>query len=174
MMNGYSSLRQQATRSAVVPTVREHVSLRDLPAMPKVMNVIGVVLMYTSYGLSDEDICAVCNIDEERLTRVRENPAYGAVQRAMYNAAVQSDADPVSLALREAATTAVDAVKSSLSSQSEWIRLAAAKDVLDRGGYVPRNVVLHQHQHSGGMRIEYVDKTDKMDDTTITLEAMND
>ena len=47
-----------------------------------------------------------------------------------------------------------------LDSDSESTRGVAAKDVLDRAGQRPVDVVEHRHKMEGGLTIEYVEKKD--------------
>ena len=49
-------------------------------------------------------------------------------------------------------------------------RMAAAKDVLDRAGHRPADIVEHKIKMEGGLTIEYVDKKDDIPVIDITLE----
>ena len=55
-----------------------------------------------------------------------------------------------------AATRMVDG----LNSTNEATRLSAARDILDRGGHRPADIIEHRHKVEGGLRIEYVTKDD--------------
>ena len=55
-----------------------------------------------------------------------------------------------------------------LDSENEATRGSAAKDVLDRAGQRPVDVVEHRHKMEGGLTIEYVEK--KKDIPTIEVD----
>ena len=47
-------------------------------------------------------------------------------------------------------------------------RMAAAKDVLDRAGHRPADVIEHKHSLEGGLTIEYIDHKDEIPTIDIT------
>jgi hypothetical protein len=46
--------------------------------------------------------------------------------------------------------------------------MTAAKDVLDRAGQRPVDIIEHRHKMEGGLTIEYVDKKDDIPTIDIT------
>tara|TARA_R110000803_G_scaffold118785_1_gene187133 strand:- start:508 stop:705 length:198 start_codon:yes stop_codon:yes gene_type:complete len=44
------------------------------------------------------------------------------------------------------------------NAKSDDLQLAAAKDILDRDGHRPADIVEHRHTIEGGLQIEYVDR----------------
>ena len=69
----------------------------------------------------------------------------------------------------EKSRRAADVMFELLDSDSEATKGAAAKDVLDRAGQRPIDVIEHRHKMEGGLTIEYVEKKD--DIPTIDVEA---
>ena len=65
---------------------------------------------------------------------------------------------------RNAATTVVGL----LNSDNETTQLSAAKDILDRAGHRPVDVIEHRHKMEGGLTIEYVEKKDDIPTIDIT------
>jgi hypothetical protein len=47
-------------------------------------------------------------------------------------------------------------------------KMTAAKDVLDRAGQRPVDIIEHRHKMEGGLTIEYVDKKDDIPTIDIT------
>ena len=53
-----------------------------------------------------------------------------------------------------------------MNSESESIQIAAAKDILDRAGQRPADVVEHRHRMENSLRIEVV-KKDSLEDIPV-------
>jgi hypothetical protein len=51
-------------------------------------------------------------------------------------------------------------------------RLGVAKDVLDRAGHRPADIIEHRHKMEGGLTIEYVEKKDDIPTIDITPKEM--
>ena len=56
-----------------------------------------------------------------------------------------------------------------MDSDNETTRMSAAKDVLDRAGQRPADVIEHKHKMEGGLTIEYVEKKDDIPTINIDL-----
>lgn len=167
----YGVVKDAALKNALVParelmTPTRRRDISELPAKPKVMLHVALVLTFSLMGLSDDDIALMCGTTTEQVERVRAQEAYKQSLNEIIAAAKEHGSDTVSQQLQEMVPDALTAMRGALASDSEWIKVAAAKDVLDRSGYSPKQTVEHKHTVDGGLRIEYVDKTDKLDDIT--------
>ena len=60
---------------------------------------------------------------------------------------------------------------SQMNSKNEVARSMAAKDVLDRAGHRPADIVEHKHKVEGGLTIEYI-KKDSIEPVTIDMETL--
>lgn len=142
----------------------------DLPAPPGQMNTIAAVLAYSLFGLDDEEMVSVLHIGGAVISRIRASDAY----KQMYDAVVRSALDQETEAVRDiitknakrAALTVVD----SLDAGSRADRMVAARDILDRSGLRPNDVIEHRHRMDGGLTIEIIKRDDAQAIPTIDME----
>jgi hypothetical protein len=155
---------------------REIVSARkrisDLPVPPNQMNTLSVVISYTLFGISDDDISYTLNIAPDQLERIKSSDAYADLQTQFIKSLMDSDLADVRSLFVQRSRTAADRVFSLMDSESEATRMIAAKDVLDRAGQRPVDVVEHRHRMEGGLTIEYVEKKDDLPTIDITPQEM--
>ena len=155
---------------------REIVSARkrisDLPVPPNQMNTLSVVISYTLFGISDDDISYTLNIAPDQLERIKSSDAYADLQTQFIKSLMDSDLADVRSLFVQRSRTAADRVFSLMDSESEATRMMAAKDVLDRAGQRPVDVVEHRHKMEGGLTIEYVEKKDDLPTIDITPQEM--
>lgn len=141
-------------QAVIKPQVRRRVD--DLPAPPRQMNAIGAVFSYVMYGLDDDEIASATGLSAAQVLAIRESDPY----RQLHDAIIRSVLDGESSNVRDmfgrnaryAASTMVEA----LQSGSRADRMAAARDILDRSGHRPADVVEHRHRMDGGLVIEIV------------------
>ena len=155
---------------------REIVSARkrisDLPVPPDQMNTLSVVISYTLFGINDDDISYTLNIAPDQLERIKSSDAYADLQTQFIKSIMDSDLADVRSLFVQRSRTAADRVFSLMDSESEATRMVAAKDVLDRAGQRPVDVVEHRHRMEGGLTIEYVEKKDDLPTIDITPQEM--
>lgn len=143
--------------------------ISDLPVPPAQMNTISVILSYSLFGIVDEDISKILSIPVERVQHIKSLDAYRELQVQFIKNIVESDMSDVRGMFVEKSRRAADVMFELLDSDSEATKGAAAKDVLDRAGQRPIDVIEHRHKMEGGLTIEYVEKKD--DIPTIDVEA---
>lgn len=140
-------------QKTIVSTRRK---LADLPEVPKTMNAISVVLAYSLFGLDDEEIAIATKLTIDQVGRLKMSDAYGQMHEAIVRTIVDSETDVVRDMLaknaRNAAATMVDALNAGNRSD----RMAAARDILDRSGHRPADIIEHRHRVDGGLVIEYI------------------
>lgn len=136
------------------PQVRRKVS--DLPALPKQMNAIGAIFSYVMFGLDDEEIASATGLDVAQVAQIRDSDPYRQLHEAIIRTVLDGQSDTVremfARNARHAATTMVEALQSGTRAD----RMAAARDILDRSGHRPADVVEHRHRMDGGLVIEVV------------------
>ena len=139
---------------AIRPQTRRKVS--DLPALPKQMNAIGAVFSYVMFGLDDEEIASATGLDVAQVAQIRDSDPYRQLHEAIIRTVLDGQSDTVremfARNARHAATTMVEALQSGTRAD----RMAAARDILDRSGHRPADVVEHRHRMDGGLVIEVV------------------
>lgn len=158
---------QQQAQRIVMETRRK---LSDLPDVPRNMNTISVVLSYSLFGLSPDEIAIATGLTEQQVGIIRMSPAFAEMQEAVVQSIMDNDAEDIRRLFRVNAKNAAHKMATLMDSSSETIQFAAAKDSLDRDGHRPSDVVEHRVKVEGGLTIEYV-RRDQSDIPIIELEA---
>ena len=157
---------QELQREVVAARMR----LSDLPVPPKQMNVLSVILSYTLQGISDYEIAFALCIAEDKIINIKESDPYRQLTTTIIKNITESDLSDVRGMFvqqsRNAAQVMFDVVND--ADCGHGTKMVAAKDILDRAGQRPVDVVEHRHKMEGGLTIEYVEK--KNDIPTIDVD----
>jgi hypothetical protein len=156
---------QEAQR--IITATRRKIS--DLPEMPRTMNAIGVILSYTMFGLDDSEIAIATSLSVEQIGKIKVGDAYTQMHQAIVKTVLDSETDVVRELLAKNAKRAAGVMVEALEVGSRSDRISAAKDVLDRAGHRPADIVEHRHRMDGGLVIEIVRK-DTSSAPTIEME----
>ena len=142
----------------------------DLPVPPEQMNTISVILSYSLFGISDDDISNVISLPLDQIEKIKKSDAYEKLQSQLIKNIVESDLSDVRGMFVQQSHGAAQVMFSAMNNEEHGIvtRMAAAKDVLDRAGQRPVDVVEHRHKMEGGLTIEYVEKKDDIPTIDIT------
>ena len=144
----------------------------DLPVPPGQMNTISVIISYTLFGINDEDISLTLFIPLEQVIQIKKSDSYKNLQEQFIKNILESDLSSVRSMFIQKSKTAADKMFSLLNSDSEATQITAAKDVLDRAGHRPVDVIEHRHKMEGGLTIEYVEKKDDVPMIDVTPKEM--
>lgn len=164
----------------VVPTNQEAVSeitrvrkrLADLPDIPQgQMNITAVICSYYMFGLEDHEIAHACGITVNQVENIKMTAAFDDLVSALRQNIVEGQQGDVRELISQHARTAASAMVNELSSPNSQARIVAAKDILDRAGHRPADVVEHRHKIEGGLTIEYVKKGGEIDLPTLDITA---
>ena len=142
----------------------------DLPVPPEQMNTISVILSYTLFGISDDDISNVLSLSMEQISNIKKSDAYRELQSQFVKNIVESDLSDVRGMFVQQSRGAAGVMFNAMNNEENGIttRMAAAKDVLDRAGQRPVDVIEHRHKMEGGLIIEYVEKKDDIPTIDVT------
>jgi|TARA_R110000822_G_scaffold12978_1_gene46634 hypothetical protein len=144
--------------------VASRIRISDLPVPPKQMNTLSVILSYSLQGISDNDIANVLLIDKDKIITIKESDPYKELQATIVKNITESDLSNVRGLFvqhsRGAAQVMFDVVTD--PEMGIMTKMNAAKDILDRAGQRPVDVVEHRHKMEGGLTIEYVEKKDDL------------
>ena len=143
---------------AVRDIVKVRRRLADLPDIPSRMNVIGAVAAYHLFGLDDYEIAHALNCTERQVGNIKMTEAFGDLLSVMGQNIVETQQEDVRSLINLHARDAVTALTDALTSENEAVAVVAAKDILDRAGHRPVDVVEHRLRVEGGLTIEYVQK----------------
>jgi hypothetical protein len=173
----YPGGRVVGAGSATAQGVSGHAGIRarrkvsDLPDAPRITNAIAVVMGYVLYGLEDEGIAEVTGLSVDQVVRIKTSDSYSQMYDTVVRSVMDAETDVVREFIaknaRHAATVMVDA----LEAGNRGDRMAAARDILDRSGHRPADVVEHRHSIDGGLVIEYV-KRSEVNIPTIDMESV--
>lgn len=133
------------------------------------MNVTMLVLTYTLWGLDSYAISRVLNVSTDQVDALKETDLYMRTQQQVVEAIRYAEAATVHGYLAAKSHAAARVVAASLTNPSGDLRLAAAKDILDRSGFRPVDRVEHSIKFEDELRIRYV--RDEASIPTIDIEA---
>lgn len=154
----------------VEPQVRK---LDDLPDVPRVMNAVCLVLAYKLFGLSNEDIASATGTDAERIERIVGSDAYSDMHRTVVSSVMDCVSSDVRGLFQRHSRRAVGVLVETLSEGKRADKLAAARDILDRAGHRPNDVVEHRHRMEGGLTIEVIRRDGSAEVPTINMEVID-
>lgn len=147
----------QEAQALIVATRRK---ISDLPDIPKVTNPVSVVISYTLFGLSDEEIALATNLTTSQITNIKSSAVYKSMHADIVNSILSAEADTVRDIFVQKSRRAALNITDGLDSDNPAERLLASKEVLDRAGFRPADIVEHRHNISGGLAIEIIKKVE--------------
>jgi hypothetical protein len=145
--------------------------LTDLPAMPKQMNAIGAVLSYVLFGLDDEEIAISTSLTVEQVQAIKDADPFRQLYDVVAQTVLEQQAETVRDVFAKNAKNAANTMVEALQAGTRTDRMAAARDILDRSGHRPADVIEHRHRMDGGLVIEIV-KRDEHKVPTIDMGAI--
>ena len=145
----------------------------DLPVPPEQMNTLSVILSYSLFGISDEDISLTLSIPLEQIVTIKGSDTYVGLQQTILTNIVESDLSDVRGLFVQKSRSAAQVMFDVVDNPDVGVntKMTAAKDILDRAGQRPVDVVEHRHKMEGGLTIEYVDKKDDIPTIDITPDG---
>lgn len=145
----------------IVPLHRR--SIMDLKLTAAQMAVVNNVLVYTLWGLPEDEIAMQCGCSVHHVAVVRDLDEYKRMFDALVEGMRAHLASTVQGLLHEAAPKAAKGIIRNLKNKSQDIRIAAQKDILDRTGHRPADRVEHTHQFLNGseLTIRVIKQDDK-------------
>lgn len=161
-----------SNRQAVEIVTKTRRKLTDLPSEPKAMNGIAAVVTYTLFGLTNEEIAIALSIPEEQVARIKEQGIYDQLRRDVIASIMEAETlnvrDIFTSNAQAAARKIVDALHEDETS------FVAAKEILDRAGHRPADMVEHIHRLDGSLRIEVIKKSNNANIPVIELLPSED
>jgi hypothetical protein len=124
-----------ASPITIVPLARR--SLLDLTLNSQQMAVVNNVLVYSMWGLPDDEIAIQCNCTLPDVLAVRDLHEYRTMHDALVAGVRASYTASAHGVISENAVAAAHVVVSNLRSASKRMQFDAAKDILDRSGHRP-------------------------------------
>jgi hypothetical protein len=157
---------QELKREIVASRMR----VSDLPVPPKQMNTLSVILSYSLQGINDFDIANIISVDIDKLHTIKKSDPYIELQSTIIKNITESDLSDVRGMFVQKSRNAAQVMFDVIDDADIGVgtKMVAAKDILDRAGQRPVDVVEHRHKMEGGLVIEYVEKKDDLPTIDIT------
>ena len=157
---------QELKREIVASRMR----VSDLPVPPKQMNTLSVILSYSLQGINDFDIANIISVNIDKLHTIKQSDPYKELQSTIIKNITESDLSDVRGMFVQKSRNAAQVMFDVIDDADIGVgtKMVAAKDILDRAGQRPVDVVEHRHKMEGGLVIEYVEKKDDLPTIDIT------
>jgi len=160
----YTEVPNYADTQRQIVAARTRVA--DFPLPPSQMTSIGIILFYSMLGVSDDEISSLTGLGHDQIGRMRVSDSYIEIQKQFLDSIVNNDMEDVRTLFVQGSRNAASRMVGLMNSESESIQIAAAKDILDRAGQRPADVVEHRHRMENSLRIEVV-KKDSLEDIPV-------
>ena len=143
--------------------------LGDLPAPSASMNTFSVVLAYTLFGLTDEDIATLTCLTSEQVGIIKTNDAFNKYKDELVDGVLRADQDKVRGYFTQLSMSAAERIGGQVAHPNPDVAFRASSDILDRAGHRPVDVVEHQHKMDGNMLTIEIIKRDNEEIPTIDV-----
>ena len=139
---------------------RARKTVAELPLPPKQLSGVALVAFYTLFGLHDQDISIALNgqLTVDQIENIRQLDAYIEFMETAKANIVNTQTDTVREMFQTHASNAAQKIISLAQSESSAVAFAASRDVLDRAGHRPADVVEHRHKMEDALNIVYIEK----------------
>ena len=170
-------IKKHVPKLVEVPTHREaqrkvlnvRKELSELPAPPNQMNALSTILSYQLFGLVPSDIAIATGITEQQVRTIQESDVYKELSSTIVDNIMAQDADEIRGLVQQQSRMALNNVVQLMYSETDQVALAASKDILDRAGHRPVDVIQHKYSMEGGLTIEIIKKDDTIQHPTIDI-----
>ena len=167
----YIEVPNYADTQRQIVTARTRVA--DFPLPPSQMTSIGIILFYSMLGVSDDEISSLTGLKPDQVGKMRISDSYMEIQKQFLASIVNNDMEDVRTLFVQGSRNAASRMVGLMDSESESIQIAAAKDILDRAGQRPADVIEHRHRMENSLRIEIVKKDNLEDIPVIEGDVLN-
>ena len=130
----------------------------ELPMQDNKMNTISVVLCYYMFGLNVRDIAIITKFSEEQVQNIIMLPAFEEMMQKVTQSIIENDTNNVRDYIQKQTKKAAQKVMEIMETAAPKYALEAAKDILDRGGHRPVDIVEHVNKMEGELRIVHIKK----------------
>lgn len=142
-------------------------TMNEMPAPVTVINGVACVFMYTLMGVGDREIADGLGITAAELKHIRNHTAYDECFNAIANEFINVNSDLIQARIAAYGHEALTSVANiAMHGKKDGDKLKASADLLDRGGFGPRENLLRGSMGKNDLRIVVVDG-DKQVNVTI-------
>lgn len=149
-----------------VPTNKEAVQqvmatkrrLADMATPPKELNAVLLVASYYFMGMDDFDTAVATGLTEEQVGNIKMTQVFEEMIKNISENIVATGLDDVRNMIAASANKAARKISSLAMHENPEIAMSASKDILDRAGFRPADVVEHRTKIESSLRIEVIRK----------------
>lgn len=127
--------------------------IADLPEPPDKMHIVALIMVYKLYGLDDNEVAYVLHITPAQVRNVIMSSTYDLLNQAIVESIMEEEGNDIRTLFHENARRAARKMQEFMNSDNESIALTATKDVLDRAGHRPADVVEHRIKREDRLEI---------------------
>jgi len=131
-------------------------NLADLPGDVNGTRAVAVIAGLTLFGLNDREISIVCGTDADKVTNIKKSQRFDDFTTNVIDNVMRAQSDNVRAMFVNNAKAAAENIISGLKSKIPEVRQFASKEVLDRGGFRPVDVVEHRVKHENELKIVHI------------------
>lgn len=150
---------------------RTRKTIADLPLPPQNLSGVALVAFYTLFGLNDQDISIALDgkLTVEQITNIRSLDAYVDFMQTAKANILETQQSHVRELFERHATGAAQKIIELAESDNDVLAFTASKDVLDRAGHRPADVVEHRHKMEDALNIIVTRRDEKTEVPTIDV-----
>lgn len=135
--------------------------INDLPKFEN-MNMLSVVVSYKLFGLNNKDITQITGISDEMLKNILMSDAYAKMYNDIVKNVINEDCEDIKSEFKRISRQALKNM-SDLANNSEVdvVKYTANKDILDRAGLRPEDLLQKELEKKNQLNIVYIKKENK-------------
>jgi len=130
--------------------------LADLPGDANSTRAIAVICGLTLFGLNDREISIVCNTDMDKITAIKQSERFQDFSTGIIDNVMRAQSDNIRAMFISHSKEAADTIVSGLRSKDFGVRYGTSKEILDRAGFRPADVVEHRVKHENELKIVHI------------------
>jgi hypothetical protein len=151
--------------------------LSELPSLPERMHPIALVLSYRLFGLGDDEIALALGWPLDQVKRIGMMQEYGDLYDAVTSNILSAETGQVRDLFTKHSRTAANKMVDLMNCDEDAIALAATKDILDRAGHRPADLIVeNRNKMQADLVVKFVndDRTNQMPMIDVTPPKENE
>jgi|SRR6187455_2896664 len=133
-------------------------NLIDLPADTKAVTTAGVVWLYFTLGINDAEIAEATGLKLSQVDMIKGLQLFGQLDALVKENLALLEADDVQKRIDRMSGKALDGLEDILEDEDTKpaTKSRILMNMLDRGGFSPKQVMEHRHSLEGGLVIRHI------------------
>jgi len=132
--------------------------LVDLPADSKAITTAGIVWLYFNLGINDAEIAEATGLKISQVDMIKGLQLFGQLDHLVKDNIAALQADSVQKRIDSLSADALNTLEDMMEHEDTRPATKAriAMNMLDRGGFSPKQVMEHRHSMEGGLVIRHI------------------